>query len=199
MDCFLFKGLSSSELGDALTFFSETVNARKGEDLYKLGEVGILTEGNATVSRLGDAGGNVTIRSISSGEVFGVASVFGEWKNGKSKITAKTDCTVLYATEEGLRRLFKKHPTVAVNYITFLSDRIRFLNRRIDTFSAGSTEQKLYEYLISQAKDGQVKLGFGLAELARRLKIGRSSLYRSLEALESGGLIERLKTTFIIK
>ncbi len=199
MSCFLFQGLSESELEQAVAQYGEVKTFKKGGDLYRLGFVGILKYGSATVLRSGDTGQTVTVRTIGSGECFGAASVFGEWREGKSLITAKAECEVVYFSEAGLRAVFEKHPSVAVNYISFLSDRIRFLNRRIDAFSAGSAVQKLYEYLVSQAEDGKVSLDCGLAELARRLKMGRSSLYRSLQNLENSGLLERNKNTFTLK
>ena len=198
MNCFLFQGLTVGEVQKVLSLASETVTVPKADDLYKVGQVGVLLSGDALVCRAGDAGCEVNIRGISSSDVFGVASVFGSWKEGKSKISAKTDCEVAYFSEDTLKKIFAEFPTVAYNYITFLSDRIRFLNARIDAFSAGSAVQKLYEYLLSQAVDGEVKLNFGLAELSRRLKMGRSSLYRSIETLEQSGLITRNKNIFII-
>ncbi len=199
MDCFLFDGLSSDEVQEVLTISGEPITAPKNADLYRTGQVGILLDGNAVVCRLGDTGSQITVRGIAKGDVFGVASVFGTWKQGKSKILAKTDCSVIYFSEDSLRKIFAKVPAFAYNYVSFLSDRIRFLNARIDAFSAGSAVQKLYEYLVSQAVDGEVYLDIGLAELARRLKMGRSSLYRGIEALEQSGLIARSKNTFIIK
>lgn len=199
MNCFLFQGLTTDEVGQVLSLASETVTVSKSRDLYKVGQVGVLLLGNALVCRAGDAGCEVTVRSISSGDVFGVASVFGSWKEGKSKISAKTDCKVAYFSEDTLKNIFADFPTVAYNYITFLSDRIRFLNARIDAFSAGSAVQKLYEFLLSQSVDGEVKLNIGLAELSRRLKMGRSSLYRSIETLEQSGLVTRNKNIFIVK
>ncbi len=198
MNCFLFRELSETELSEVLAVFGSPVNAARGDDIYRVGSLGIIISGNAKVCRTGDTGSETTIRSIAEGEVFGAAGLFGEWKEGKSRIVAMTECKVLYATEYDMRRLFEQHPQVAVNYVTFLSDRIRFLNRRIDAFSAGSAVQKLYEYLVSQAKDGEVDLGYGMAELSRRLKMGRSSIYRSIEALESSGLISRNKNTFLL-
>lgn len=199
MNCFLFQGLTVDEVQKVLSLGGQPVAVPKSSELYKVGQVGILLSGNALVCRSGDTGCEVTVRSISTGDVFGVASVFGSWKEGKSKILAKTDCEVAYFSEETLKNIFADFPTVAYNYITFLSDRIRFLNARIDAFSAGSAVQKLYEYLLSQAVDGEVKLNFGLAELSRRLKMGRSSLYRSIETLEQSGLVTRNKNIFIIK
>lgn len=198
MNCFLFRELSEAELSEVMTVFGSPVNAARGDDIYRVGSLGIILSGNAKVCRTGDTGSETVIRSMAEGEVFGAAGLFGEWKEGKSRIVATAECKVLYATECDMRRLFEKHPQVAVNYVTFLSDRIRFLNRRIDAFSAGSAVQKLYEYLVSQAKDGEVDLGYGMAELSRRLKMGRSSIYRSIETLEQGGLIRRNKNTFIL-
>ncbi|MBQ1183792.1 MAG: Crp/Fnr family transcriptional regulator [Clostridia bacterium] len=199
MNCFLFQGLTSDEVQKVLSCCGQPVMVSKSNDIYKVGQVGVLLSGNAVVCRAGDAGCEVTIRSISSGDVFGVAGVFGSWKEGKSKILAKTDCKVAYFSESTLKNIFADFPAVAYNYISFLSDRIRFLNARIDAFSAGSAVQKLYEYLLSQAVDGEVKLNFGLAELSRRLKMGRSSLYRSIETLEQSGLVTRNKNIFIVK
>lgn len=199
MKSFLFGGLTDDEIQSVLSLASEPVTVPKNTELYKVGQVGVLLNGSALVCRSGDTGCEVNVRTISSGDVFGVASVFGSWKEGKSKISAKTECTVVYFSEEMLREIFARFPAVTYNYITFLSDRIRFLNARVDAFSVGSAVQKLYEYLVSQAVDGEVKLGFGLAELARRLKMGRSSLYRCIETLEQNGLIIRNKNIFIIK
>lgn len=198
MNCFLFLGLCDADIKKALGFFSDSVLAKKGQNLYRCGSIGLLQKGCATVLRSGDSGAEVTVRRIGIDEIFGAASLFGEWEEGKSRIIAQSDCKVIYATEADLTRLFEAFPQTAVNYISFLSDRIRFLNRRIDAFSAGSAVQKLYEYLCSQAKDRVVTLDFGLAELSRRLKMGRTSLYRSIEALEQSGLITRNKNTFTI-
>ena len=74
-----------------------------------------------------------------------------------------------------------------------------FLNRKLDAFCAKSTEEKLYEFLLSISDNyGNVKLNFGMAELARRLKVGRTSLYRDIQSLENKKLIERLGQSFKI-
>ena len=199
MNCFLFSGLNETEISEIIAKLQPPKTVAKGEELYRLGYIGMIVSGSAKVCRMGDTGSAITIRSMNAGEVFGVASVFGEWKQGKSSIIAKTECVCLYASEDELKSIFEQFPAVAVNYISFLSDRIRFLNRRVDAFSAGSAVQKLYEYLVSQSNDGVVTLDFGLAELARRLKMGRSSLYRSLEVLQESGLVTRNKNTYTVK
>jgi CRP-like cAMP-binding protein len=116
---------------------------------------------------------------------------------GYSSITARQECRIIYISEEDFKEIIYRFPAVAFNYIQFLTDRIRFLNRKIDTFSAGSTEGKIYEFLLSVCDgDGVVKKNLSMAEIARRLKIGRSSLYRGIDSLEEKGLITRENQTF---
>lgn len=168
------------------------ISFSKGEELYRNGMLALIVSGKATVKRLNDIGDSITIRSISSGELFGAASVFGDWKNGMSSIVADTNCEVLYIAEDKFCNILKQYPQISINYIAYLSDRIRFLNRKLDAFTTKSTEERLYEYLLSQSdSDGVIKLNFGMAELARRLNVGRTSIYRDISTLESKGLINR--------
>lgn len=200
MDCFLFNGLSSSERELCLKLIDRDETQPKGSELYRNGYLCILISGSARIRRITESGNAVTVRSIRSGEVFGAASVFGDGWDDFSSIVAEASCRVCYISEEALKKMITEVPTVALNYITYLSEKIRFLNRRIDMFSANSTEQKLYEFLSSSAdENGEFNLGFSLSELSRRLKIGRTSLYRGLDSLEAAGLIERSKNIFRIK
>lgn len=92
-------------------------------------------------------------------------------------------------------------PMVAQNYVRFLSDRIRFLNRRLATLTAGQNDGKLWQYLQAcREEDGRVTLLTGMTGLAKRLDMSRSSLYRSLDALEESGRIRRDgKCIFLLK
>ena len=109
-----------------------------------------------------------------------------------SSIVANDTCKVLYITEEMFCNVIKKYPQISINYISYLSDRIRFLNHKLDAFTAKTTEERLYEFLLSQSDaQGNVNLSFGMAELARRLNVGRTSIYRDISTLESKKMLER--------
>lgn len=162
--------------------------------------LGIILSGNATIKRLNETGDCITIRTISEGDFFGAASFFGNWKDGMSSVVSKGDSKVIYIDEGTFVELLKKYPQISINYIEYLSDRVRFLNRKLDAFTAKSTEERLYEYLLSQADaDGNVLFGFGIAELARRLNVGRTSIYRDISSLESKKMIKRDGHNFKIK
>lgn len=174
---------------------------QKGSELYKVGMLGIIISGEATVKRFNDIGMSTTIRTMFSGEIFGSASFFGNscWREGMSSIIANKACEVIYIREDLFCEILKKYPQISLNYIAFLSDRIRFLNRKLDAFTAKSTEERLYEFLLSISdNDGLVTLNFGIAELARRLKVGRTSIYRDIQSLENKKLIERNGLNFKI-
>lgn len=199
MNCFLFKGLNNNQLAEIEKQLDKGSHFNYGDELYRCGNVGIILKGTGKIIRKNNLGQSVTLRNIGVDEAFGMASVFGEWKENLSSIIASAPCEVVYISENKLRQFFSLYPVIAENYIVYLSDKIRFLNRKIDTFTADSTEEKVYEYLLSRADDkGNVTLDFGMAELSRRLKIGRSSLYRSLETLQNNNLIKRNKNQFTI-
>ena len=200
MNCFLFKGLNSEEETMLKGMLNNPITLPKGTELYKNNAIGILCSGKATVYRKGDSGKEIAIRSIDEGEIFGSASLFGCWKEGLSSIIADGKCSIIYISENSFKEIITAFPRVSINYIAYLTDRIRFLNQRIDTFTADSTENRIYEFLHSLSDDeGFIENEFSMAELARRLKIGRSSLYRGIESLEKKGLLLRNNHSFQIK
>ena len=188
----MFEGLCENDINSISLLLDDEQKMSKGDQLYRNGMIGIIVSGTATVKRLNDVGDSITIRTMSDGELFGAAGVFGNWKEGMSSIIAKDDCCVLYITEKTFVHLLKQYPQISLNYIEYLSDRIRFLNRKLDAFTTKSTEERLYEFLLSQSDaNGIVTLSFGMAELARRINVGRTSIYRDIESLQSKGLINR--------
>jgi len=189
--CFLFRGLE-----DAITEIDlpRPVKYVKGQLIY--GEtdfrraLGILVSGKAKA--MPSSGSNAVLNVFLPGAVFGAAAVFSGDEVYVSRISAVTDCKVVFLGEEELTRLFAKHPTAAVNYITFLSQKIRFLNGKLALFTQNDTESRVYVFLASNCScEGECTYTGSMAALARNLGVGRTSLYRALESLEHKKLIAR--------
>ena len=143
--------------------------------------------------------GRVAMNDLFSGDVFGVAALFGSGEDYPSTVIAETDCRILFISQETVVAWMQAVPQVATNYVRFLSDRIRFLNRRLSTLTAGQADGKLWRYLLAHRNtDGAVVLTDGMTALAERLDMGRSSLYRSLDALTEAGKIRRERKKIII-
>ena len=114
-------------------------------------------------------------------------------------MVAETDCSILFIPQDVVVRWMSSVPRVAENYVRFLSDRIRFLNLRLSTLTAGQADGKLWRWLLAHRdENGVVTVTDGMSELAERLDMGRSSLYRSLDALTEVGRIRREKKKIYI-
>ena len=197
---FLFEGIPEIEKKKIMSHLPPSTSFEKGDELYLGDRLAFLLSGSATVFRRGETGSSLPIRNLNKNDCFGAASLFGNWHEGLSSVVAKTKGEIIYISEAELRNLMQKFPEISVNYIKFLSDRIRFLNKRLDLFSADTTERTLLEYLWSNCdKNKRVTLTLSMSELAKRLSIGRSSLYRGLEELEKSGKIKRNKNIIQIK
>ena len=86
--------------------------------------------------------------------------------------------------------LLEQDKSFLYHYLGFLSGRICYLNRKIRYLTAGSAERRLALYLSSFQKD-TVELDASLSSLSELLDIGRASLYRAFDSLQSDGIITR--------
>ncbi len=166
---------------------SEPVAFSKGETIYSEKQfrrsIGVILSGSAKAVPLG---GDGVLSYFKEGSVFGAAAVFGDNTEYISRIEAVKPCTVQFIEEETLARVFEKYPQVAVNYVSFLSSRIRFLNEKLSIMMRDGAEGKLYAYLLKNGGyEGKMT---GLSSI---LCMGRTTLYRELANLEQKKLIVR--------
>lgn len=151
-----------------------------------------MLQGEAQVWRAGEDGRRVVMNRLPAGSVFGAAALFGECEAYVTEISALRRCAVLFVSQQQASDWMRGHYAIAENYIRFLSGRIRFLNQKIAEFTDGQTEDRLVRYFLDhRSGDGRVILPGSLTELAQTLNIGRSSLYRSLDALTASGAVRR--------
>ncbi|MBO5797930.1 MAG: Crp/Fnr family transcriptional regulator [Clostridia bacterium] len=188
---FLFQGLNEEEQTTLLQTAPPAESFPKGAVIYSTRQfrraIGLVVRGTVVVSRTA-----AVLNRLGPGGVFGAAALFGQDTSYVTEITAATACEVRFFDEELLRRWMREDPRLAENYIGFLSDRVRFLNRRIAAFTAGDATERLLTYLHQHAdEEGLVNLPRSMTELAHMLDMGRSSLYRSLDDLAAAGRIRR--------
>ena len=152
--------------------------------------IGVVIKGKAAAVTNSPDG--IYMKSFSAGSVFGPAAIFGNKNEYASTIIARSDTEILFIPEDTLKEIFREYPQTSLNYITFLSDRIRFLNRKLSILSRTSAEDTVFEYLCEvKDEDNSVQLSVSMTLLAKMLGLSRATLYRSLDALESGGRITR--------
>ncbi len=194
---FLFEGTDLSEVDDVVGSFPDAVFFAKGTSVSPPAELG-RSLGVVVEGRLRSFSGSVLRRSFEPGDVFGAAAVFGEDQGYVTEIKAAADSRVVFIPEPALRRVFERCPGTAVNYIAFLSDKVRFLNRRIAVYTDQGAEAKLYRHVGDNADEGGTYKADSMAALAKTLGVGRTALYRAADALEAKKLLKRDGTRFTL-
>ena len=151
--------------------------------------LGIVLEGRAEA--VSSAREQTVLAAFGPGGTFGAAALFGG-DGYVSRVRAVTACTVLLLPEALLADWFARCPRMAVNYIAFLSGRVRFLNGKIAIFTQDSAQHRLYRWLRANCDEaGRLPEKLSMTKLAGTLSMGRTSLYRAMEELERAGLIVR--------
>lgn len=202
-DSVLFKGTDEAIIKALLKENNIIQCVKKGDTIYDTEHfsrsLGIIIEGSCKAE---NTAGNksVILKKFKEGDMFGAAALFTQNENYVSKITAITDCVIVFISQEEAERLVRSDSAFALNYIAFLSDRIRFLNSKIDGFTAKSIEEKVIHglYSLPKAEDGRTLINSDLRSLANSLNISRASLYRALDNLCREGKIEKKGTLIIL-
>ena len=153
-------------------------------------QLGIIISGNANVKK-----GKAQMSVLNEGEIFGAVTLYANEPFAVTIVRAQVECEVLFISKEIFDILLWSDRKIMEDFLTYLTQRIIFLTSRIEALTAGASEQKLLSYLNASQKDGLIKIS-SIAELARKLDIGRASLYRAIDLLTNDGYILRDGNTF---
>ena len=185
----LLREISPELINEILEAYGNGVSEfSDGEIISGRAQIGFLLSGHASVQTT-DESRRVLLRFLTVGDAFGLAGLFSE-EPEISKICADGSCRCVFFSEKAISRLLEISEPFRLNYIGFLSSRIRFLNHKIAYLTAGSAERKLALYLLSLGT-GEVELKDSIGSLSELLNLGRASLYRAFDKLcEDGYLLK---------
>ena len=191
----LFTGMEEGEVLSALEGDGvHRLRYRRGEAIYRPDDfsrkLGILLSGSVAVSK-----GEFPVSRLRPGDLFGAAALYTEEPDYVTTLKARSDCAVLLMSQDWLEARMDRSPVLRRNYIRYLSGRIRFLSGKLEELTGPTAEGKLSHYLAQRARQGTVELDCSMTELAKRLGMGRASLYRAMDALEREGTIKRTGRT----
>ena len=148
----------------------------------------IIIKGEARVSK-----GETVISHLKDGEIFGAAFLYNQSYEFENTVTALTPLKIVIIEQSGIDTLIQNDSSIPFNYISYLSERIGFLNSKIEGYTKPSAEEKLMLYLQknSDLNNGKCEISVSMTELSHVLQISRASLYRVIETLENQGKICR--------
>ncbi len=196
LQCFLFSGFDKEGLCRLLSGRGEVAVFAAGETIFSPGSfrqaVGIFLQGQAQAEKKAD-GRTVVLNRFRPPMMFGAAAVFRSAKEYVTCVVAKTRCRVLFLSDQELDAIFQEDFLAARNYISFLSERIAFLNRKIDSFTKNSAEEKMALYLHDRCagRKGPFWIDGSPTRLSRELSVSRATVYRALDRFCQLGYIRR--------
>ena len=189
---FLFKGLKSDEIEELLTFSGASTKEFSPKEIIQDKEnydcIGLIVSGKAFIK----SGINGAIlNKLNTSSVYGGAAIFKP-PTHSTIVEAVTKCKVFTFSKEFIENCISKNHQTSLNYINFLAEKIDFLNNKINYFAGKSSESKLYCFLNQLPKtDNYAVLSYDMSTIAKMLGIGRATLYRAFEKLESDNLITK--------
>ena len=145
----------------------------------------------------------VILRTLGEGSIVGVANLFST-ERYVSRVIATKKCDTVEISADNYGKILEHSGKAMYNYISFLSNRIRYLNKKIVCLTAGSSERRLAYYLDSALSEKEERGNFEstvtvqMNTLCEMLNLGRASLYRAADKLCDEGFISRSGKTFTV-
>ncbi len=188
----IFKDADEKILTSVLNTYGRAVSYAKNDIVFSRETYSpvlcLIIKGEARVSK-----GDTVISHLKDGEIFGAAFLYNQSYEFENTVTALTSLKVVIIEKDGVDELIKCDSSISFNYISYLSERIGFLNSKIEGYTKPSAEEKLMLYLKKNAdiNNGKCEISVSMTELSHVLQISRASLYRVIETLENQGKICR--------
>lgn len=189
----LFSDVSDSEMFEILSKNSEKIIYSKNDIVFSKNSykkaVGIILYGSCKVYK-----GKMPLSNLTKGSVFGTVTLYSSMDYFATDIIAGEETQILFIDKSGISSLISNNKNFAQDYISYLSDRVYFLNSRIDSLTAGLVEDSVLDFIVKNADYSGSKPVLRLksySELALALDLGRASLYRAMDKLTKLGKISR--------
>jgi CRP-like cAMP-binding protein len=206
----LFKGIERNEISTMLECLQPKVCSYNRNDYIVISgatfeSVGIVLEGEATVSKENAAGNRVIMTLLTQGDIFGEMVAFSSLLTWPATIQAQDACKVFFLPRGKIvgecDRMCPWHRLLIRNFLTIISERALMLNKKVEYLTIKSMRGKICTYLLEQYKktgDKNIILPLKRNELADFLNVSRPSMSREMGKMKDEGVIDFHLTAFRI-
>lgn len=205
----LFKGINRGEIIKILGCSSPNIKQYKKNEIItmeksKFTGIGLVLEGEVSLTKDNLAGDRLIIARIREGDIFGEIAAFvsGEWLE---TVTARTDSQVMFLSPDRIvgmcPHMCEGHRILIQNSLRLVSEKAYVLHKKVEMLSLSSIRKKVSTYLLEQYYIKEMptfKIPLKRNELAEYLHIQRPSLSRELANMNDEGIIEFQGNTFTI-
>lgn len=194
------RGALPDELGRALWPDAMLVNAPAGRTIVALGDetikVYIILEGRLQVALFSSGGGEVVLRNLGAGAMFGdLAAIDGQPRS--ASIVALTDCVLASIPGEVFRDAVCRTPESACWIARRFAGQIRALSQKLFELNVLAVPSRLHCELLrlchsgSGAEAGVIEPFPTHAELASRIGSHREAVTREMGYLSKRGIVRQ--------
>ncbi|MCR4964120.1 MAG: Crp/Fnr family transcriptional regulator [Bacteroidales bacterium] len=145
----------------------------------------ILSTGSAEARMVGEEDREVIVDLLEGPVLLAPAFLFSPHNEIPVDVTAKTDCCVWFINKEAFFNFMLTEPTVLRTFLETLSDKGRFLSRKMRSFAVQGLHNRVLEYL---EVNGTIT---SVAKAAQQLGVTRPSLSRILSEMLASGILSK--------
>src|SRR4051794_39954897 len=174
----------------------------RGQVIFRQGDHGdtcyVVRSGAVRVTHDHTDGRTITLAELRPGDMFGELAMFNS-ETRSATVQALEDSSALALLSGDMRRMLLSHPHIAVNMLSWMSDRLRAANERIARQSFQTVASRVAGALLGQVQarssnDAQeplreVVIRATQAEIAQLAGASRESASRFLARLERDGVV----------
>jgi len=191
----LFEGLSRRQ-HEALTRIAVNRSYKKGQTVFSEGDKGegfyVIMSGRVKIFKLSPEGKEQILHVMDRGQIFGEVPVF-TGKEYPAYAEAYTNCSLLFFPKDLFTGLIRKDPSLSLNMLALLSQRLRRFTTLIEDLSLKGVPGRLAAYLLHLSNKSSNREHFELdiskGQLASILGTIPETLSRVLGKMAKQGLI----------
>jgi len=195
----LFVGLAPAEL-EAVMRLARVRRMPKDVQIFAQGDAALhahaLIHGSVSIRQSGSDGGDVVVRFIGPGEMFGTVALFTDGLYPADAVMLADSLEVSWCKAD-LFELMERYPTIAINVIRIIGKRLQEAQERVRELSTQRDEQRVAHAVMRLARQaGQSTLDGTAIEFPLRRKdvadLSGTTLHtasRILTAWEKAGLV----------
>lgn len=201
----IFKNIDACEIEKILEKIEyKILKFEKGETLaFRDDEVKglyISLSGMLYSEMAGDKGEIKKIEDIPEGSIIASAFIFGNNSKFPVDLNARTHCEIFFIEKSEFLKMLSHNETIIKNILDEISNKAQFLSAKIwHGVNNKTIGQKLADYILKNAENGEIKFKPSLNEVANSFNIARPSLSRVLIEFTDEGILERQGRGYIIK
>jgi CRP/FNR family transcriptional regulator, nitrogen oxide reductase regulator len=109
-----------------------------------------LLAGRVRIAQSGEDGGQLLVRFVGPGEMFGTMALFTD-RHYPADATAVVDSVEISWTEGALLELIQHHPQIAINLVKIVGARLREVQERLRELATQRVEQRMAHLLLRLA------------------------------------------------